>query len=129
MVYKCPHMSLLLLGLSLLNPLCCCLGDALSAMPASPVTSKDSCCEESSSIPGSENTPNQECPCECEEVVNQHKEIWFQERLLDEPNYSSFILPEEFSSLVCDSRFVEGISNLNNATDPPVWQLFRVCLL
>ena len=128
-MHKRSHLSLLLLGLSMLNPLCCCLGDALSAIPASPVTSKDSCCEGGNSIPDSENIPNQECPCECEEFLNQHKEIWLQERLLDEPNYSSFILPEKFSSLVCNSRFVEGISNLNNATDPPVWQLFRVCRL
>ena len=122
-------MSLLLLGLSLLNPLCCCLGDALSTIPASPVTSKDSCCEGGTSIPDSENIPNQECPCECEGVVNQHKEIWLQERLLDEPNYSFFILPEKFSTLVSNSRFVEGIFNLTNAADLPVWQLHRVCLL
>ena len=113
----------------MLNPLCCCLGDALSARPASPVTTKDSCCEGDTSIPDSENIPNQECPCECEEVVNQHKEIWFQERLLDEPNYSSFILLEKSYALLSNSRFVEGISNLNNPTDLPVWQLFRVFLL
>jgi len=128
-VYKTSHISLLLLGLSLLNPLCCCLGDALSTIPASTVTSKDSCCEGGTSIPDSENIPNQECPCECEEVVNQHKEIWFQERLLKEPNYSSFIQLEKFSSLVINSRFVERIDNLNNSTDLPVWQLLKVCLL
>lgn len=128
-MFKSSQLSLLLLGLSLLNPLCCCLGDALGARPSSPVTTKNSCCEGDASIPDSANLPNEECPCECEEVVTQHKEIWFQERLLEEPNYSSFILLEKFSSLVCNSRFVEVISNLNNPTDLPVWQLFRVCLL
>ena len=126
---KRSHLSLLLLGSTLLNPLCCCLGDALSARPASPVTTKDSCCEGETSIPDSENVPNEECPCECEEVVTQHKDIWFQERLLVEPNYSSFILLEKSSALVSNSRFVERISNLNNAADLPVWQLHRVCLL
>ena len=128
-MFKRSHLPLLLLGLSLLNPLCCCLGVAFSAIPASPVTSKDSCCEGGTSIPDSENIPNQDCPCECEEFVNQHKEIWLQERLLDEPNYIFFILPEKFSTLVSNSRFVEGIFNLNNAADLPVWQLHRVCLL
>ena len=123
------HLSLLLLGLSMLNPLCCCLGDALSARPASPVTTKNSCCEGDASIPDSENVPNEECPCECEEVVTQHKEIWFQERLLVEPNYSSFILLEKFSTLVSNYRLVERIDNLNNTTALPVWQLHGVYLM
>ena len=70
LAFKRSHLSLLLLGLSLLNPLCCCLGDALSAIPASPVTSKDSCCEGGTSIPDSKNIPNQDCPCECEAFVS-----------------------------------------------------------
>ncbi len=122
-------MSLLLLGLSMLNPLCCCLGDALSSRPASPVTTKNSCCEEDASIPDSANLPNEECPCECEEVVTQHKEIWLQERLLEEPNYSSFILLEKLSPLVTNSRLVERIDNLNNTTALPVWQLHGVYLM
>ena len=118
-----------LLGLAVLNPLCCCLADVFGSPHGPPMDVGAGCCQTEAPAHCPEDTPAQEPPCECEESVTQHKEAWPQERLLDE---LAAVLPRvlgELSFARSPGPLAGDLAACRHPGSPPVWQLHCVRLL
>ena len=118
-----------LLGLAVLNPLCCCLGDVVGSATDMPASAGGRCCDTEVPAHCSEGAPAQESPCDCEEQVTQHKEAWPQERLLEELAVSARFVLREFSFPTNPGRLAGNLAANRHPAAPPVWQLHGVRLL
>jgi len=119
-------MASLLLGLAVVNPLCCCLAEVLDAALADQPSLK-SCCDMPPASDYPEPTPAQEPPCECAEQVTLHKEAWPEDRLFAESMPQSSLVASDLPAWI--DRFAGRPLAPRYLGTPPLWQLHCIRLL